>query len=125
MGDPAWDGGGLNVPTRCDAWRVTHRRPADVVQPRGVGLDCGGGLLQTDPVTIGFVVVSMPDSATVAGGRTVTMPKLELTCQATGTSGTQSNWFQSELVNVTSATLIVSTTATFDGYPRPTRPISR
>ncbi len=72
---------------------------------------------QTDPVTIGFVVVSMPDSATVAGGRTVTMPTLELTLQATGTSGTQSNWFQSELVNVTSATLIVSTTATFDGYP--------
>ncbi len=71
-----------------------------------------------DQTTLPYVIVQVPDAInTVLGGQTATMPTVELTLTAGPTSGTQSKWFLGETVNVTSATLIVSTAATFDGYP--------
>jgi hypothetical protein len=63
-----------------------------------------------------YIVVTMP-TGNVPGGRQMTSPTLEVTLQATGTSGTVGTFGLSEVVNVTSATLIIGTTATFDGYP--------
>ena len=47
----------------------------------------------------------------------MTMPTLEVTLQATGTSGTVGNFKLTEVQNTTHAVLIISTTANFDGYP--------
>jgi hypothetical protein len=63
-----------------------------------------------------YVIVTMP-TGNVVGGRQMTSPTLELTLQATGASGSTQNFGLTEVVNVTSATLIIGTTATFDGYP--------
>jgi hypothetical protein len=51
------------------------------------------------------------------GGQQMTMPTLELTLQATGTPGTTGNVTMMEFLNLTSATFIITTNATFDGYP--------
>jgi hypothetical protein len=67
-----------------------------------------------------YIVVQMPNigSVNVAGGRQMTMPTLEMTLQAdAGGSGTVGNFRLTEIINQTSATLIIGTNATFDGYP--------
>jgi hypothetical protein len=64
-----------------------------------------------------YIVVAMPNSFQLAGGRQMTMPTLEITLKATGESGTVGDFKLTEVLNITSASLIISTTATFDGYP--------
>jgi hypothetical protein len=63
-----------------------------------------------------YLVVSLP-TGNVPGGKQMTMPTLEVTLKATGASGSSQNFNLTEVVNVTSATLIIQTTANFDGYP--------
>ncbi|UDY34985.1 MBG domain-containing protein [Dermatobacter hominis] len=69
-----------------------------------------------------YIVVALPNGASLPGGRQITMPTLEVTLKATGASGTIGNFKLTEVLNITSATLIVGTTATFDGYP--TNPVN-
>ena len=64
-----------------------------------------------------YIVVQMPTSVNMPGGRQMTMPTLEVTLQATGASGTVGNFKLTEVQNTTSATLIIGTTANFFGYP--------
>jgi hypothetical protein len=64
-----------------------------------------------------YIVVGLPATNSVVGGRQITMPTLEVTLKATGASGTIGNFKLTEVLNVTNATLIIGTTATFDGYP--------
>ncbi len=64
-----------------------------------------------------YIIVQTPNGVSLQGGRQQTMPTLELTLKAGPTSGTVGKFILSELLNVTSATLIVNTTPVFDGYP--------
>ena len=64
-----------------------------------------------------YIVTALPSAVTVLGGRQMTMPTLEVTLQATGTSGTVGNFKMTEVINTTVAVLIITTTANFDGYP--------
>ncbi len=64
-----------------------------------------------------YIIVQMPSAVNVAGGRQMTMPTLEVTLKATGASSTVGKYILSEILNVTVATLIIQTTATFEGYP--------
>ena len=71
-----------------------------------------------------YIVVQMPSAVNMPGGRQMTMPTLEVTLQATGASGTVGNFKLTEVLNITSATLIIGTTANFYGYPTNPPPFS-
>jgi hypothetical protein len=64
-----------------------------------------------------YIVVQMPSSVTVPGGRQLVMPTLEVTLKATGPSGTVGEFYLSEVINTTVANLLINTTANFFGYP--------